>query len=434
MLSWSGAERTTSVTGPLQATASITVYRWLLPILCGPGKMAPFATPLAATYDPIFWPSHNTYERLWAWKRLHPDSAFSDLWKDDNSTCYGHNLHDSLPWANFLDEGRDRRYTNADLLDALPPAQPASCRTCSTRSSGRTATSSGRRTRTHRPTFAPTNYSTYAPTAGGSVAPTLSPIVALRRDRVGRDDRPDPVAPWPGTTRSRARPPRRPRRPRARRPRRRRCRRTRRPRSRRRLSYGRRRRVDEPDVLPKAARVRPSRRRADDEADGLARPTPAPHALFPDSTTEADDGDDAGLVTTSPEGGGDDDDAGLGGRRRRGRRRRRRRGAFRTTSPEGGGDDGAGGPVTTSPEGGSDDAGDPSAGGMVTTSPEGDDAGDPRRRRPGERRRGTRRRPKAARPTGQSTSEAPAAATPVVVRGARDVRATRDGASSRAAA
>merc|ERR1719198_2863292 len=123
MLSWSKAEQKYLVTG-LDYGNSITVYRWLLPILCGPGKMAPFATPLAATYDPIFWPSHNAYERLWAWKRMHPDSAFSNLWKDDNSTCYGHNIHDSHPWSNFLGEGTRRRYTNQELLTLFDPRNP----------------------------------------------------------------------------------------------------------------------------------------------------------------------------------------------------------------------------------------------------------------------------------------------------------------------
>ena len=53
----------------LDYNGSITFYRWFIPVLCGPGKMA-HATPLAATNDPIFWVSHSGYERIWSWLRL----------------------------------------------------------------------------------------------------------------------------------------------------------------------------------------------------------------------------------------------------------------------------------------------------------------------------------------------------------------------------
>merc|ERR1719198_2187440 len=169
MLSWSKAEQKYLVTG-LDYGNSITVYRWLLPILCGPGKMAPFATPLAATYDPIFWPSHNAYERLWAWKRIHPDSAFSNLWKDDNSTCYGHNLHDSLPWSNFLDEGTDKRYTNQQLLELFDPRNPKLPHVFDT-FAWEHCHFDWEAHPTHKPTMAPTVNKTFRPT-GPTFAPT----------------------------------------------------------------------------------------------------------------------------------------------------------------------------------------------------------------------------------------------------------------------
>ena len=92
----------------LDYNGSITFYRWFIPVLCGPGKMAPYATPLAATNDPIFWVSHSSYERIWAWARLRADhaegqgaavnasSSFHDSWNTNNSTCAGHNFHDTV--------------------------------------------------------------------------------------------------------------------------------------------------------------------------------------------------------------------------------------------------------------------------------------------------------------------------------------------------
>jgi len=110
----------------LDYNGSITFYRWLIPVLCGPGKMAAFATPLAATNDPVFWISHNAYERIWAWMRLKPtrNKRWNDNWSDDNSTCSGHNYHDSVPWKNFLNEGKKDDYTNQELVQLFDPRNP----------------------------------------------------------------------------------------------------------------------------------------------------------------------------------------------------------------------------------------------------------------------------------------------------------------------
>ena len=171
MLSYNDAMDRYLVTG-LDWGNSITVYKWLLPILCGPGKMSPQATPLAATYDPIFWPSHNNYERLWAWKRLHPDSAFSNLWKDDSSTCYGHNLHDSLPWRNFLrSENRRKDYTNQELLDLFDPRNPELPHVYDSFEWPHCHWNTVEHP-THKPTMAPSVNMTYAPTG-----PTHHPTV-----------------------------------------------------------------------------------------------------------------------------------------------------------------------------------------------------------------------------------------------------------------
>ncbi|CAM9189470.1 unnamed protein product [Choristocarpus tenellus] len=43
------------------------LIKWLVRFVSHPGKMAPFATPLAATNDPLFGPSHSAYLRLYRW-------------------------------------------------------------------------------------------------------------------------------------------------------------------------------------------------------------------------------------------------------------------------------------------------------------------------------------------------------------------------------
>ena len=111
----------------LDYNGSVTFYRWLLPVLCGPGKMAAFATPLAATNDPIFWVSHNSYERIWSWMRVRPDrrKRWGDSWSvDRNETCVGHGYHDTVPWRNFIGEGSTEDYTNQQLLEFFDPRNP----------------------------------------------------------------------------------------------------------------------------------------------------------------------------------------------------------------------------------------------------------------------------------------------------------------------
>merc|ERR1719198_2011184 len=137
--------------------------------------MSPMATPLAATYDPVFWVTHNAYERVWAWKRAKPNSAFSDLWHDNNSTCYGHNLHDTLPWRDFLGEGRRADYTNADLLELFDPRNPKLPHVFDTFEWDHCAFDAEVHP-SHKPTPAPTL--TFAPTGAGGAPfphPTQAP-------------------------------------------------------------------------------------------------------------------------------------------------------------------------------------------------------------------------------------------------------------------
>ncbi|CAM9111331.1 unnamed protein product [Discosporangium mesarthrocarpum] len=87
--------------------------------------MAPFATPLAATNDPVFGPSHSAYLRLYSYMVLkgHLDTSWTDVkpqWK-------GHNEQDILPFRNLMgdrESNKEKYYTNSELLDMMNPSNP----------------------------------------------------------------------------------------------------------------------------------------------------------------------------------------------------------------------------------------------------------------------------------------------------------------------
>ena len=66
------------------------------------GKFGQFATPLAATNDPLFWPTHSAWGRFWAFVRVAPEYLESFDYKWDNSStddCENmFNYHDKLPF------------------------------------------------------------------------------------------------------------------------------------------------------------------------------------------------------------------------------------------------------------------------------------------------------------------------------------------------
>ena len=78
----------------------------------------------AAANDPIFWPIHPLFDRLWAYIRLAPEfSSFNHTWIDDES-CNGRSLYDTMPWKDLLNEGDDKFYTNSDLYSLFDPTNP----------------------------------------------------------------------------------------------------------------------------------------------------------------------------------------------------------------------------------------------------------------------------------------------------------------------
>ncbi|KAK7247978.1 hypothetical protein SO694_00086044 [Aureococcus anophagefferens] len=112
---------------------------------CAPGRVAPYMTPLAASNDPLFWVTHNSFERIWAFKRLTAsrgaEANAEDLGDDDLGRrrprrpprrCRARRRRrgrrglrrawrDPTPFSNFLGETDDARYTNADLYALFDP-------------------------------------------------------------------------------------------------------------------------------------------------------------------------------------------------------------------------------------------------------------------------------------------------------------------------
>lgn len=165
----------------LEGAAADAFFVALAQLACAPGRVSPYMTPLAASNDPLFWVTHASFEKLWAFKRLTdaapntaddeadahalddaddgagalrrarpakqaasdalvaldiiaPDAddagAFDESWdwhnasgspKTVGSYCLGKAWHDPTPFANFLGETDDAFYTNADLYALFDP-------------------------------------------------------------------------------------------------------------------------------------------------------------------------------------------------------------------------------------------------------------------------------------------------------------------------
>ena len=99
----------------------------LLILACSPGAVGAMATDAAAN-DPLFWPLHPLYDRLWANARL--EGSLSDDWasseEQSGDSCPGAGLDDLLPFTGFpRDNDDDENYpslSNQDLLDFFDPS------------------------------------------------------------------------------------------------------------------------------------------------------------------------------------------------------------------------------------------------------------------------------------------------------------------------
>ncbi|CAM9148680.1 unnamed protein product [Phaeothamnion confervicola] len=122
------------------------LVRWLARFVAHPGKMAPFATPLAAPNDPLFGPVHSNYLRLMGYMTLtgHLDTSWTD--GEDGSGngprggMAGHGADSRLPfWGLFRGDppapggdggggfdgkgsGYTGGYTNRELVEMMDPA------------------------------------------------------------------------------------------------------------------------------------------------------------------------------------------------------------------------------------------------------------------------------------------------------------------------
>ena len=116
-------------------------WKWFVDFSCHPGKMAPYATPLAANNDPIFWVSHAAWGRYWHFVRLAPSFAtdfhndwmdpttknFLDHWQNVSNCENMLTLDDVLPFKGFTRDdakGEAKPYSNRELLDLFSPNNP----------------------------------------------------------------------------------------------------------------------------------------------------------------------------------------------------------------------------------------------------------------------------------------------------------------------
>jgi hypothetical protein len=90
-----------------------------------PPKVSQFATPLASHDDPLFWPLHVNWDRIWAYMRLAKD--FDSEWSYDAVEAYkqlGWGYDDPLApcddaYGNQKDDGK--YFTNRELVELFAP-------------------------------------------------------------------------------------------------------------------------------------------------------------------------------------------------------------------------------------------------------------------------------------------------------------------------
>ena len=107
---------------PVATDMALTTY--VAKLVFHPARVAAYTGPLASPNDPLFWPSHATFERPWAYLRAggalaDDDGAgaaapFNDTWDfadaDDAASdggCWGYALDARLPFSNLFGEDDD---------------------------------------------------------------------------------------------------------------------------------------------------------------------------------------------------------------------------------------------------------------------------------------------------------------------------------------
>jgi hypothetical protein len=128
---------------PLSAGANNALKIFLAKLVLHPAKVAPYATPLAASNDPLFWVTHNAWERVWHYVQLHPSTQYGNALYADSAerlkqywdvnhaglepyrVCWGRYWDAKLPFSDFLGEGNHGQdYTNGELMQIFQPTNP----------------------------------------------------------------------------------------------------------------------------------------------------------------------------------------------------------------------------------------------------------------------------------------------------------------------
>ena len=146
---WQNASGTVTFIGPdgdpLSGAVNAKLKVFLAKLIMHPAKVAPFATPLAASNDPVFWVTHNAWERLWHYVQLHPSTQYGaalaqspqgaerlkQYWDVNHAgeepyrVCWGRYWDAKLPFYDFQGEGSpEKQYTNGELLQLFLPTNP----------------------------------------------------------------------------------------------------------------------------------------------------------------------------------------------------------------------------------------------------------------------------------------------------------------------
>ncbi|CAM9220886.1 unnamed protein product [Phaeothamnion confervicola] len=95
---------------------------WYAGFLCSPGRLPPFSSPLGASMDPLFAPTHTYFDYLVQAKMV-IDTDFEVNW-DNDRLCWGHAFLAHLPWHDFMDE-HNAYYTNQELQRFFRPNNPS---------------------------------------------------------------------------------------------------------------------------------------------------------------------------------------------------------------------------------------------------------------------------------------------------------------------
>jgi len=92
----------------LNSTLNDQLMRFSINFGCNPGKYGTMSTG-SATNDPVFWPIHPFFDRLWHFIRLDEGfEHFNHTW-DDSSNCSGRGWYDELPFTDLFGESENEQ-------------------------------------------------------------------------------------------------------------------------------------------------------------------------------------------------------------------------------------------------------------------------------------------------------------------------------------